>query len=143
MALKFHPKVGSVVICDYQTGFKKPEMVKERLAVIISPRLPNRSELCTVVPLSSSPPNGAIRYQCRIELPIEAPKPYEGKFKWAKADMLATVGLKRLTLPYTARDTASGQRKYLDIILDDEEMAKIHFAVLHALGLEHLTKSAP
>ncbi|WP_111564368.1 type II toxin-antitoxin system PemK/MazF family toxin [Rhizobium sp.] len=141
VALNFHPRVGAVVICDYRTGFKEPEMIKERLAVVISPRLPNRSDLCTVVPLSMSPPKRDIKYQCRIELPMEAPKPYEGKFKWAKADMLATVGIRRLTLPYTERDPVSNKRKYLTIILGHEEMDKITTAVLHALGLEHLTKA--
>ncbi|MBX4895424.1 type II toxin-antitoxin system PemK/MazF family toxin [Rhizobium bangladeshense] len=140
MTLQFPPKPGTIVICDYQTGFKEPEMVKERLAVVMSPRLPHRDNLCTVVPLSSTVPSHHTLYQVRIELPMEAPHPYQGKFKWAKADMMATVGYGRLSLPYTGRDRTSGKRKYLQIILVEEEMAKVRASLLFALGLGHLTK---
>lgn len=135
MALKFHPKLGAVVICDYTTGFRVPEMVKEHLAVIVSDRLPHRDGLCTVVPLSQTPPDNRIAYQCKVELPVDPPPPYSGRFKWAKADMLATVGLARLSLPYTRRDPVTGKRKYLEIILADEELKKIVFAMRDALGL--------
>lgn len=132
--------MGTIVICDYSTGFKPPEMVKERLAVVMSPRLPHRDNLCTVVPLSTSVPANHTLYQVRIELPMEAPAPYEGRYKWAKADMMATVGYGRLTLPYTGRDKNTGKRKYLQIILVEEELAKVRTSLLFALGLGHLTK---
>jgi len=140
MPLQFPPKPGTIVICDYNTGFREPEMVKERLAVVISPRLPHRDNLCSVVPLSTTVPAHRTLYQARIELPMEAPSPYAGKFKWAKADMLATVGYGRLTLPYTGRDPKTGKRKYLQIILVEDELNKVREAVLFALGLGHLTK---
>ncbi|WP_200291341.1 type II toxin-antitoxin system PemK/MazF family toxin [Rhodospirillum rubrum] len=75
MSLKFPPTPGTIVICDDNTGFKAPEMVKERLAVVVSPRLPYRDGLCTVVPLSTSPPRAGIRYQCKVALPFDAPPP--------------------------------------------------------------------
>jgi uncharacterized protein YifN (PemK superfamily) len=43
--LKFHPEPGTILICDYSTGFKKPEMVKKRPVVTISPRLKRRDGL--------------------------------------------------------------------------------------------------
>ncbi|ATQ67403.1 MULTISPECIES: type II toxin-antitoxin system PemK/MazF family toxin [Methylosinus] len=140
MALKFPPKMGMIVICDYTTGFREPEMVKERLAVVISPRLPYRDRLCTVVPLSTTPARAGIHYQCRIELPVDAPPPYEGRIKWAKADMLATVSFDRLGLPYTGRDRATGMRKYLQITVSNEDLRRVHRAVLFAIGLDSLTK---
>jgi uncharacterized protein YifN (PemK superfamily) len=141
MGLQYPPKPGTIVICDYSTGFKEPEMVKERLAVVISPRLPKRDNLCTVVPLSTSVPAHRTNYQVRIELPVEAPDPYPGKFKWAKSDMMATVSYNRLKLPFTGRDPNTGKRKYLQIILVEEELAKVREALLFALGLDHLTKN--
>jgi uncharacterized protein YifN (PemK superfamily) len=135
LALKFHPKLGSIVICDYRTGFMPPEMVKERLAIVVSPRLPNRADLCTVVPLSQTPPHKNIRYQCKVELPVDPPPPFNGQAKWAKADMLATVGLSRLTLPYTGRDAVTGRRKYLDIVIEPAEMEKVRAAMRNALDL--------
>ena len=140
MSLKFPPKPGLIVICDYSTGFREPEMVKERLAVVVSPRLPHRDGLCTVVPLSTSPSRSGIRYQCRIQLPSVAPAPYEGTIKWAKCDMLATLAYGRMQLPFTGRDKVTGKRKYLQIVLPGEELARVREAMLHALGLESLTK---
>jgi mRNA interferase MazF len=139
MPLQFTPTPGTVVICDYTTGFRVPEMVKERLAVVVSPRLPHRDGLCTVVPLSTTPARSGIRYQCRITLPVPAPQPYEGSIKWAKADMLATVGFWRLELPYTGKDPISGRRRYLKIIVTPEDMKNIQSAILHAIGLGDLT----
>ena len=52
--LKFHPEPGTILICDYSTGFRLPEMVKKRPVVTISPRLKRRDGLITVVPLSVS-----------------------------------------------------------------------------------------
>lgn len=140
MGLKFPPKPGLIVICDYSTGFRAPEMVKERLALVLSPRLPHRDQLCTVVPLSMTPARAGIRYQCKIALPMPAPAPYDGAFKWAKCDMLATLSYERMKLPYTGRDPQTGKRKYLQIVVDAEELEKVRRAVLHALGMESLTK---
>ncbi|WP_210210156.1 type II toxin-antitoxin system PemK/MazF family toxin [Rhodopseudomonas palustris] len=56
MTLKFHPEPGTILICDYSTGFKAPEMVKKRPVVTVSPRLKRRDGLVTVVPLSTSRP---------------------------------------------------------------------------------------
>jgi mRNA interferase MazF len=50
MSLPYHPKQGTIVICDFK-GFVSPEMVKRRPAVIVSPRLRKREGLCTIVPL--------------------------------------------------------------------------------------------
>lgn len=133
------PKPGSVVICNYDSGFRAPEMVKTRLAVVISPRLPYRDGLCTLVPLSTTPPSRALRYQCKITLPISPPPPFEGQEKWVKADMIATLSLNRMELPYTARDKITGKRKFVKIQLDNDQLTEIYRAVLHAVGLDRLT----
>lgn len=139
MPLKYPPQLGQIVICDYSTGFRKPEMVKERLAVVVSKRLPHRDGLCTVVPLSTTPSRSGIKYQCKVELPFEAPTPYAGIIKWAKADMLATLSYDRMGLPYTGRNPATGKRKYLKMVLQPAELKKIRQAILFALDLDDLT----
>ena len=139
MPLKYPVGPGTIVICDYETGFREPEMVKRRPAVVVSPRLPYRDGLCTVVPLSTTPPGRTLAYQCRLELPQELPEPFEGAVKWAKADMLATVGLARLDLPRLERDRESGRRRYLTIRLSDAQFAEVRRCVLHALGMGSLT----
>jgi mRNA interferase MazF len=97
------------VLCDYSTGFRPPEMVKRRPCVVISARLPYRDRLCTVVPLSATPPAREVAYQCRIELAEALPPPFEQQLCWAKADMLATVGFGRLIYSaVTATGRAAG-----------------------------------
>jgi len=61
MAIKYHPEIGTIVICDFK-GFVKPEMIKRRPAVIISPRIRYRDKLCPIVPLSTTPPNPIMAY---------------------------------------------------------------------------------
>jgi mRNA interferase MazF len=56
MSLTFHPDAGTIVICDYSTGFQPPEMVKVRPVVVVSPRR-RGSQLVTVVPISRGKPN--------------------------------------------------------------------------------------
>lgn len=136
--LRYPPKPGTLVICDYSTGFREPEMVKKRLAVVVSPRLPHRDWLCTVVPLSTTPPAHRVAYQCKITLSTSPPKPFEGVDKWAKADMLFTAAYGpggRLDLPHTERDKATGRRQYLTIVLDDEMLERVRTAVLSGLGI--------
>lgn len=140
MPLKYAPLAGQILICDYDTGFLEPEMVKERLVAVVSSRLPHRDDLCTVVPLSTTAPRSGINYQCKIILPHSAPRPYEGQFKFAKADMLATVAYRRLTMPYTGRNPTTGTRQYLKMVLEPGELLKLHKAVLFALGLGALTE---
>lgn len=139
MPIRFPPVPGQVLVCNYDTGFKPPEMVKERLVVVVSPRLPYRDDLCTVVPLSTTPPRSNILYQCKVLLPFSAPPPYEGAFKFAKADMLATLGYNRLNMPYAGKDSG-GKRKYVKLVLAAEELAKLRKCILFALGLDTLTK---
>jgi len=64
MPLKFQPKAGSVVICDFH-GFVVPEMVKKRPVVIIAKHKHN-SQLVTVVPLSTTQPKPVAPYHHKL-----------------------------------------------------------------------------
>ncbi|WP_293675629.1 type II toxin-antitoxin system PemK/MazF family toxin, partial [Thiolapillus sp.] len=99
MPIQIHPEQGTIVICDFK-GFVPPEMVKRRPAVVISPRLRRRQHLCTVVPLSTTPPNPVAAYHHKFTLDPVLPKPYNSKIQWVKADMLYTVSFDRLYLPF-------------------------------------------
>ena len=134
MPLGIHPEVGTVVICDYSTGFKAPEMVKRRLAVVISPRLKRRNDLCTVVPLSTKAPNPVEEFHHLVTLPQEVPS-YEGLEKWAKCDMLATVAFHRLTLPHKKREQFEIARRYINMQISADDLAAIMNCVRRALGM--------
>lgn len=135
MTLKFHPNPGTVLICDYQTGFLKPEMVKRRPVVVISPRLRRRDYLCTVVPLSTKQPSRIEPYHCKILFERSLPAPWDAPEVWAKCDMLATVSFGRLHLIGTKRDPLTGRRRYLQTKIGEEEFARIKKGIAAALGL--------
>lgn len=107
-------------------------MVKRRLAVTVSPKLKRRGDLVTVVPLSTTEPIPL----CDWHLPLDINVPgYWGHVpRWAKCDMLATVGFHRLDLPYEKNLLTNG-RKYVQIELPAEALAAIHQGISHALGM--------
>jgi uncharacterized protein YifN (PemK superfamily) len=142
MPIQFPVAPGTVLICDYSVGFRAPEMVKRRPAVVLSPRLRHREGLCTVVPLSTTPPGREVPYQCRIELAEALPEPFTEQFMWAKADMLATVSFGRLDLFRTKRGP-DGRRRYLHPRLSPVAFHALKCAVLHGLGLSALTEHLP
>ncbi len=132
MPLNFHPKPGTVLICDYDTGFKTPEMVKRRPVIVVSPRLRQRDQLCTVVPLSTTKPDRVFEYHCEVN--IDLPQPYDSEAHWVKADMLATVAFHRLKPLHTGKDH-EGKRKYLYPTVSSETLAEIRECIKRALGM--------
>ena len=138
MPLAFHPRPGSILLCDYTTGFIVPEMVKRRPVVVVSPRLRQRSGLCSVAPLSATPPHPVRRYHCELILP-PLPKPWRSNRCWVKADMLATVSFQRLDRIRIAKDRW-GQRAYYDHTLSVEEIVRVRACVLHGLGMGDLIR---
>lgn len=134
MALLYAVPPGTIVLCDYNTGFMPPEMVKRRPALVVSPWLAHRDDLCTVVPLSQSAPSRTVSYQCLITLEQPLPYPFPYATFWAKADMLATVGFRRLDLFRTERDQY-GKRKYVQPKVSEEGLNRVRHCIKIALGL--------
>ncbi|MEG3124431.1 type II toxin-antitoxin system PemK/MazF family toxin [Sphingomonas sp. GB1N7] len=132
MALPYHPKPGTIVLCDYSTGFKEPEMVKRRLAVIISPKLKRRNDLATVVPLSKSEPLYLEPWHFQVDQDI--PEPWGPGPRWAKCDMLATVGYRRLDLPH-GRHAVTNARIHHQVELDESIVEALRRAAAAALGI--------
>jgi mRNA interferase MazF len=126
---------GTVLLCDISLGgFREPEMVKRRPAVVVSPRLPYRDELCTVVPLSGTEPVRLVPYVLRIAFEAALPAPFGQTVWWAKCDMIATVGFGRLDLFRTDRDQ-TGRRKYLHPKLLESDLVRVRQGILNALGM--------
>jgi len=138
MGLQFHPEQGTIVICDFK-GFVPPEMVKRRPAVIISPRLRGRERLCTIVPLSTTAPREVAAYHFKLHVDPVLPKPYSAKFHWVKADMVYTVSLDRLNLPFEGKD-ATGRRRYDIRVIAKADLLSIQRCVLNGQGLTALTQ---
>jgi uncharacterized protein YifN (PemK superfamily) len=70
MTLLFYPRAGQVFVCDFN-GFREPEMVKPRPVIVVSPRLPYRSEIAAIVPISLTAPQHDLPFCYRLskELP--------------------------------------------------------------------------
>lgn len=148
MPLQYPPQIGDVLLCDYPQwtelgDLEQGEMQKRRLVVVLHNRLPKRSGLVTVVPLSTSAPHKDIKYQCKIVFECSPPPPFEGLIKWAKADMINTVSYARLSLPYDGKCSETRRRKYVKIRLTKNQMLDIRTCLCIALGMESLTKYLP
>ena len=138
MPIWFHPETGTVVICDFD-GIE-PEMTKRRPAIVVSPDLKHRDRLCTVVPLSTTPPDIEQPYHCKLIFDELLPPPYDSAIQWVKGDMLATVSFDRLFLPRLKIKDDKGKRQYVIKILTDIELKSVRECILHALSLSSLTK---
>jgi uncharacterized protein YifN (PemK superfamily) len=79
MPIKEHPPLGTILICDFDAGFKVPEMVKRRPVVVISPKIESRFGLCTVVALSATEPDPVESYHCTIEIKPALPRPWNSR----------------------------------------------------------------
>jgi mRNA interferase MazF len=132
MALLFHPRAGQVFVCDF-TGFKEPEMVKPRPVIIVSPRLPYRSEIAAIVPISLTPPRHNLPFCYRLSKNYHPDEPDDLPC-WAKADLLLNIGTYRLSA------FKVGRRKYAYPTLTPEDLGNVRRAVLCGLGLDRPLK---
>ena len=131
--LNFHPKKGTIVCCDFSKGFQPPEMVKVRPVVIITPQLPGRPRLCTIVPLSTVKPNPQQLYHHKMSN-NSLPSKLQKADCWAKCDMLYTVCLQRLDR-IRERDN-HGNRRYVTSKITAQDLYSIEQAVINGIGLK-------
>lgn len=130
MALLFYPRAGQVFVCRFD-GFKEPEMVKPRPVIVVSPRLPHRSEIVAIVPISLTAPRHSLPYCYRLSKNYHPNEPDDLPC-WAKADMLLNVGMYRLSA------FKVGRRKYHYPNLTSTDLQGVRHAVLCGLGLDKL-----
>jgi mRNA interferase MazF len=134
MPLKFFPRAGQIFVCDF-TDFKEPEMTKKRPVIVVSPRLPYRSELVAVVPISTVPPRHDLPFVVKLSKnyhPTDALNPDT----WAKCDMISNLSITRLDA------FKIGRRKYSYPTLAPEDLLSVRQGVIHGLGLWDLLKSS-
>lgn len=142
MAITKHPRVGVVVLCDFNSGFCVPEMVKRRPAIVLSPKISGRPGLRTVVALSTNPPDPVMPYHRQINLDPPLPPPWESQGVWVKGDMINAVGFHRLDLVRLGKDKL-GARRYLLTPQCSENIKTVRQCVLTAIGLSGLTRHLP
>lgn len=133
MTVVNHPVPGTIVRVDLNDGFRPPEMVKRRPCVVISPRIPGRDRLCTIVPLSTTAPKPALGHHLKITLDPPLPAPFDKPVMWAKADIVLTVAFHRLRLLFARKQ--DGQRVYDIRVLEPSVFAQLQDCVRAGLGL--------
>lgn len=134
MTLPFHPHPATLLICDFDTGFRPPEIVKKRPVVVVSPRRRRGSGLCTVVPLSSTPPEVVEDFHHRMSMDSLVGK-LRRKETWAKCDLLYTVSLERLDRVLVGKNQ-DGRRQYRAPRVTPDDFAAILQGVKAGLGLD-------
>jgi uncharacterized protein YifN (PemK superfamily) len=139
VAIREHPDLGTILMCDFNVGFKEPEMVKRRAVVVISPKIVARPWLCTVVSLSTDAPSKNMPYHCQIDIRPRLPRPLESDGVWVKGDMVYAVGFHRLDFIRLGKDRF-GKRTYRYEPLSDDNIKRIRACVLRGMGMAALTK---
>jgi len=133
MTVISHPLPGTIVRVDLSEGFREPEIGKRRPAIVLSPEIPGRSLMCTIVPLSTSVPRKVLPHHLKIIFEPPLPSPYDKPTVWLKGDIVLTVAFHRLRLLFAKWD--NGQRVYDVRILDKLTFSKVQQCVRHGLGL--------
>ncbi len=106
-------------MCDFNTGFKPPEMVKKRPVVVVSHK---HSQVATVVPLSTSEPVPFESHHWEMSA-MSLPESLRDERCWAKCDMVSCVGFARLDRIINGKCPKTGKRMYVaPLILDTDFM---------------------
>lgn len=130
--LKFEPVPGKLLICHFGLGFQRPEIIKTRPVLVISPKYHEKRGLCTVVPISSKEPRQERPYHLKLPNGLVPSNKYENA--WLKGDLVQTVGLHRLDR------FKVGYRQYRDPIVPSHILHAARRCVLHATGMSSLTQ---
>mgnify|MGYP006266494975 CR=1 FL=1 len=97
MPLKFHPKPGQILMCDFR-GLEEPEMVKRRPVVVLTGDIRGRDRLVTIVALGSTAPEPVRDYHLLLpDKTLPQIGMFQGKQTWLKGDMVYAMGWKRRT----------------------------------------------
>lgn len=130
MPINFHPRAGQVLVCDF-VGFIEPEMVKVRPVIVISPRLPYRSGLVAIVPISLTAPRREVPYVVRLSKNYHTSEADELPC-WAKCDMVVNIRLERLD------GFKIGRRKWATPQVSSDDLAAVRRGVASGLGLQQI-----
>ncbi|MGB0506271.1 MAG: type II toxin-antitoxin system PemK/MazF family toxin [Pikeienuella sp.] len=128
-----HPVPGTIVRVDLNGGFRPPEMVKRRPAIVISPPIKGRQNLCTIVPLSTTAPRTVLPHHMKITFDPPLPNPYSSPTVWLKGDIVLTVGFHRLRLLVDGK--LDGQRVYDVRVLPQALFEQVKQCVRSGIGL--------
>jgi mRNA interferase MazF len=126
--IQFHPRAGQILVCDF-SGFQPPEMNKVRPIIVVSPKLPHRSDIVSVVPLSTTAPIHNLPFVVRLSKNYH-PDETDDLPCWAKCDMLMNIGIWRLS------GFKIGRRKWDLPQASGDDLKAVRHGILCGLGLQ-------
>lgn len=106
-------------------------MVKPRPIIVVSPKLPYRSEIVTVVPISTTPARHDYPFVVRLSKNYH-PKERDDLPCWAKCDMVINIAKWRLN------GFKVGRRKWVNPQATGDDLAAVRAGVLWGLGMGSL-----
>jgi uncharacterized protein YifN (PemK superfamily) len=127
LPIQFYPRAGQILVCDF-SGFKIPEMIKPRPVMVVSPRLPHRGEIVSIVPISTTAPLHDLPYAVRLSKNYH-PGEDDDLPCWAKCDMLLNLGRFRLN------GFKVGRRKWDCPQATGDDLEAVRRGVLFGLGM--------
>jgi len=119
-------------MCDFNSGFKPPEMVKNRAVVVVSEGRGHGYHLCSVVPISTVRPLSIEPFHYLLpkgSLPFRRSEADQ----WVKCDMINTVAYDRLDRLMVEKE--EGRRVYETPVLSPNVVGDIQAAIRFALSL--------
>ena len=132
MPIQFYPRAGQILVCDF-SGFLPPEMCKVRPVIVVSPRLPHRSEIVTVVPISTTAPTHDLPFVVNLSKNYH-PGEADDLPCWAKCDMVMNIGRFRLD------GFKVGRRRWENPQATGDDLEAVRQGVIHGLGMGALLK---
>lgn len=103
-------------------------MVKIRPVIVLSPKLPYRSEIVTIVPISLTPPRHDLPFVVKLSKNYH-PQEEDDLECWAKCDMVTNLALHRL------KSFKIDRRKYHTPQLIGPDLSAVREGVVHGLGM--------
>lgn len=138
MSINFKPRVGQLLVChfgDYPSppvvggvhGRLPPEMVKQRLVVVLNAKHP---QACVVVPLSATQHVPSVTRGFHVPIPAGTLPPlnyWDDCDRWVKCDTIQMVSNDRL-------DRVLSKRGHAAVHLTHEEVTRVQKAVIRVIG---------
>ena len=98
-------------MCNFDQGFKVPEMIKTRPVVVLTPRMDGRDQLVTVVVLSCVTPDPICPFHCQLpQASVPMIRDFDTSRTWVKGDMVYAVAFHRLDLIKLGKRDSNNKR---------------------------------
>lgn len=133
MAINFYPRAGQILVCDF-SGFQPPEMCKVRPIIVVSPRLPHRGEIVTVVPISTTEASHRLPFVVKLSKNYH-PGEANDLACWAKCDMVMNIARSRLN------GFKVGRRRWETPQATGDDLEAVRRGVIYGLGMGALLQA--